>query len=121
MSDDATKTIQAEEPTTTNEVAAEPSTITQSEETTITDVPADAKTAEGDVKTDSDVKAETQNGDGANKEAEKEEAEKKEADILRTTARINHDNPRNNNKFDPSLAPVTDDPAKMPAQIRTQV
>lgn len=119
MSDDATKTIQADEPTTTNEVAPEPSTVTKSEETTVTDVPADAES--GDGKAEGEVKAEGQNGDGATKDAEQEEAEKKEADILRTTARHNHDNPRNNNKFDPSLAPVTDDPAKMPAQIRTQV
>lgn len=118
MSDDATKTIQAEEPTTT-EVIAEPATVTNSEETTLPDVPAN--TESGDVKTASDDQAESQNGDSANKDAKQEETEKKEADILKTSARHNQSNPRNNNKFDPSLAPVTTDPAKMPGQIRTQV
>lgn len=126
MSDDATKTIQAEEPNTTaTEVASEPATVTKSEETTLPDVPANAESgdgkAEGDVKTDSDDKAENQNGDSSNQAAKQEETEKKEADILKTSARHNQSNPRNNNKFDPSLAPVTTDPAKMPGQIRTQV
>lgn len=119
MSDDATKTIQAEEPTTTTtEVAPEPATVTKSEERILPDDPANA---EGVVKTESDNKAENQNGDSSNQAAKQEETEKKEADMLKTSARHNQSNPRNNNKFDPSLAPVTTDPAKMPGQIRTQV
>lgn len=124
MSDDATKSIQAEEPTNT-EVASEPATVTKSEDTTV-NTEDTVKTEGGDVnmgddaKPESDVKAETQKGDGANREV-KEENEKKEVDILKTTARHDDSNPRNNNKFDPSLAPITDDPVKIPGQIRTQV
>lgn len=109
MSDDATKSIQAEELTNT-EVAPEPAAVTNNEDTTVPDATVQTEetfqTEGGDAKTESDVKDET---------------EEKKVDVLKTTAKHNHTNPRNNNKFDPSLAPVTDDPAKMPAQIRTQV
>lgn len=112
MSDDATKTVEVDVPTTT-EVPADPSTVAQSEDATVSN---DTVENEGDVKTES------HNEHDEDKDVKPKADEDKESlGLLKTSAKHNYSNPRNNKKFDPSLAPVTDDPAKMASQIRTQV
>lgn len=50
-------------------------------------------------------------------EAEEKFEDKKDAKILKTTAKVDYQNPRNNNKFDPSTREVTDDPAAIRKQV----
>lgn len=125
MSDDATKSVQVDEALNT-EVAAEPVAITKSEDTTVAEDIVQTEEgnlkSEGGVAAEGDIKAESQNGADADKDVKQDTEENQEnPDVLKTTAKVNYSHPRNNNKFDPSLAPVTDDPTKMPSQIRTQV
>ncbi|KAK3318464.1 hypothetical protein B0H66DRAFT_239019 [Apodospora peruviana] len=64
---------------------------------------ASTAATEADSAKDAESTEETQNG-------------KTETNILKTTAKINYEDPKKNNKFDPSVLPVTDDPDL----IRTQ-
>ncbi|KAL2142738.1 hypothetical protein VTI28DRAFT_755 [Corynascus sepedonium] len=66
--------------------------------------PAAATTDESDKKTD------------AVEQAQNDE-EKKAANVLKTTAKINHKDFKKNRKYDPTTQPVTDDPAKIRAQV----
>jgi lupus La protein len=43
--------------------------------------------------------------------------EKKAEKILKTTARINHKDFKQNRKYDPTTQPVSDDPVKIRAQV----
>jgi lupus La protein len=54
---------------------------------------------------EADAVPEAQNGDD------------KSADVLKTTARIDHKDHKKNRKYDPSTQPVTDDPIKIRGQV----
>lgn len=49
--------------------------------------------------------------------SEKKPEESKSTNILKTTAKIDHENHRNNRKFDPSTREVTDDPDAIRKQV----
>ena len=46
-----------------------------------------------------------------------QESTDKDGKILKTKAKIDYDNPRNNRKFDPSVRGVTDDPLAIRKQV----
>ncbi|CAM1511154.1 Fc.00g086670.m01.CDS01 [Cosmosporella sp. VM-42] len=50
-------------------------------------------------------------------EEKTEQATDKDSKILKTKAKIDYDNPRNNRKFDPSVRGVTDDPVAIRKQV----
>ncbi|KAI8656639.1 hypothetical protein LRP88_11948 [Fusarium phalaenopsidis] len=53
----------------------------------------------------------------AEETSEKKPEESKSTNILKTTAKIDHENHRNNRKFDPSTREVTDDPDAIRKQV----
>lgn len=55
----------------------------------------------------------------AEETSEKKPEESKSTNILKTTAKIDHENHRNNRKFDPSTREVTDDPDAIRKQVKT--
>ena len=54
----------------------------------------------------------------AEETSEKKPEESKSTSILKTTAKIDHENHRNNRKFDPSTREVTDDPDAIRKQVK---
>lgn len=52
-------------------------------------------------------------------ETSEKKPEESKTNILKTTAKIDHENHRNNRKFDPSTREVTDDPDAIRKQVKT--
>lgn len=51
-------------------------------------------------------------------ETSEKKPEESKTNILKTTAKIDHENHRNNRKFDPSTREVTDDPDAIRKQVK---
>lgn len=76
--------------------------------------PTEEKTVEK-----TEEKTEVKPEEKAEEASEKKPEESKSANILKTTAKIDHENHRNNRKFDPSIRDVTDDPDAIRKQVKT--
>lgn len=83
----------------------------------------DTETAEkDDTESAKQEDAETVKPEDADKVKEEDKDEKKldtKSDILKTSAKIDYNNPKNNRKFDPTVREVTDDPDQIRKQVKS--
>lgn len=90
------------------DATAKPVEAVQPEENAAEEQPAETTKSEG--------AAEAVNNEEKNGDEEKPET-KADSDVLKTSAKIDHNNWRNNRKFDPSVRAVSDNPDEIRKQV----
>ncbi|KAK4161935.1 La protein [Cladorrhinum sp. PSN259] len=93
----------------------QPEAVTPAVETVAVDVAAtEGQAAEAPAV---EVKRDSKDVAVKNETEKKEEVKSEGANILKTTAKIDFKNPKNNRKYDPTPLPVTDDPVEIRKQV----